>query len=110
MRMNEFIISPAELKEILKNSNDIQLIDVRTPEKHQAFNIGGTLIPFAELSSRLNELDFLKPVITYCTSGGKSMMALQLLLKAGFKSVKSLDGGITAWQAEGCDTRDKGDS
>ena len=98
--MNEHIISPRELSESLKNQEDIQLVDVRTIEKHEAFNIGGKLIPLDELMHRFNELDPKKPVVTYCTSGGKSMLALKLLLSAGFKSVKSLDGGMTAWREQ----------
>ena len=97
--MNEYLISPQELNEKLKNNEDIQLIDVRTPEKHQAFNIGGKLIPADELPNRLHELDPNQLIVTYCTSGGRSMHALQVLVNAGFKLVKSLDGGMTAWQA-----------
>jgi adenylyltransferase/sulfurtransferase len=97
-RMNEYIITPQELTEKLKNNEDIQLIDVRTQEKHQAFNIGGRLIPSDELADRLHELDPDKLIVTYCTSGGRSMRALQLLVNSGFKLVKSLDGGMTAWQ------------
>ncbi|MBV9575398.1 MAG: rhodanese-like domain-containing protein [Gammaproteobacteria bacterium] len=96
--MNEYIISPCELKKSLENNADIQLLDVRTPEKHANYNIGGKLIPLSELPQRLDELDPNKLIITYCTSGGSSMTALQLLVNAGFKLVKSLDGGMTAWR------------
>lgn len=95
-----YIISIQELKNRIASGEDIQLIDVRTLEKHQAYNIGGQLIPFDELPSRLNELDPHKPIVTYCTSGGRSMMALNLLVSFGFVNVQSLDGGVTAWRAE----------
>jgi sulfur-carrier protein adenylyltransferase/sulfurtransferase len=100
VNMNEYVISVRELDQALKNNEDIQLVDVRTVEKHQAFNIGGQLIPCDELNDRLNELDPNKKIVTYCTSGGRSMRALQILLAAGFTSVKSLDGGMTAWRDE----------
>jgi len=99
-KMPEFIITTFELNKLLKKNADIQLVDVRTLEKHQAYNIGGKHIPIAELTERVNELDPQKLVVTYCTSGGNSMRALQLLLSLGFKSVKSLDGGMTAWQTD----------
>jgi sulfur-carrier protein adenylyltransferase/sulfurtransferase len=99
INMNDYHISPQELHDKLKNNEDIQLIDVRTAEKHQAYNIGGKLIPSEELTERLHELDPEKLAVTYCSSGGRSMRALQILLGAGFKRVKSLDGGMTAWQA-----------
>lgn len=98
--MQEYLITPVELKQLLEMNADLQLVDVRTPEKHDAFNIGGTLIPSEELLTRVNELDPNKLVITYCTMGGRSMRALQLLVGAGFKHVKSLDGGMTRWQEE----------
>lgn len=100
--MNNYLISPSELKKLLENK-EIQLIDVRTQEKHQTFNIGGKLIPFEELPNRLNELDQQRPIVTYCTSGGRSMRALEFLVHAGFSQVKSLDGGVTAWQKEFCE-------
>lgn len=99
-KMNEYIITPGELQKSLQNNDDLQLIDVRTSEKHQAYNIGGKLIPLDELPHRLNELDPNKLVVTYCTSGGRSMVALKLLVSAGFTAVKSLDGGVTAWQEQ----------
>lgn len=98
MNANPYLITPYELHEILKNNQEIQLIDVRTSEKHHTYNIGGKLIPMSELPLRFNELDSSKPVVTYCTSGGNSMRALEFLLSVGFQSVKSLDGGMTAWQ------------
>jgi len=100
--MNQYLISIASLQNALANHEDIQLVDVRTLEKHLAFNIGGLHLPYDELPTRLDELDPLRPVVTYCTSGGRSMMALQYLLSVGFKSVRSLDGGMTAWQEKGC--------
>lgn len=94
----EYIITSFELNELLRKNSDFQLVDVRTVDKHVAYNIGGKHIPMAELSDRFNELDPEKLVVTYCTSGGNSLRALQLLLSVGFKTVKSLDGGMTAWR------------
>lgn len=98
--MRDYFITTSELRKLLSDEVDLQLVDVRTIEKHTAFNIGGKHIPTAELPDRFNELDAEKLVITYCTSGGNSLRALQYLLSVGFKSVKSLDGGMTAWQGE----------
>lgn len=92
------LITPQELNALLEAKQDLQLIDVRTPEKHQAYNIGGKLIPSDELLRRLDELDPNKLIVTYCSSGGRSMRALQDLMNAGFTQVKSLDGGMNAWQ------------
>lgn len=98
--MSEYLISIQELKQLIKEDEDIELVDVRTLEKHEAFNIGGKHIPASELSMRHVELDANKLVVTYCTSGGNSMRALQYLRSVGFDNVKSLDGGMTAWQQQ----------
>ncbi|SRR5579883_152174 len=95
---NDYLISPQELKAALENNEDIQLVDVRTAEKHHAFNIGGLWIPMEELPQRLGELDPEKVTVTYCTMGGRSMRALEFLVGAGFRKVRSLDGGMTAWR------------
>ena len=92
-------ISISELKAAIQEKQDIVLVDVRTLEEHQAFNIGGLFIPLNELPQRLNEIDQTKAVVTYCRSGGRSLMAVNILLAAGFTSVKSLDGGMMAWQS-----------
>jgi len=97
--LNDPLISVAALKQLLNDNEDFELVDVRTLEKHQAFNIGGKHIPTTELPLRHNELDRNKLVVTYCTMGGNSMRALQYLRSIGFTRVKSLDGGMTAWVA-----------
>jgi rhodanese-related sulfurtransferase len=60
-------------------------------------------IPLKELPVRIGELDKLKSrtVIVVCSSGLQSARATGLLRKAGFASVVSLSGGLTAWQSQG---------
>src|SRR5579871_6534135 len=98
--MQDYIITPLELKACLTNNAEIQLIDVRSNPEHVQFNIGGILIPLNELPTRLTELDVNKTIIAYCHSGVRSLMAVKILMDAGFKHVKSLEGGIVAWQQQ----------
>ena len=60
-------------------------------------------IPLKELSSRVKELDKFKAktVILTCDSGTHSARAENILRLAGFTSVVSLAGGISAWQSQG---------
>lgn len=75
------------------------LVDVRQPGEYKKARIAGAkLIPIAELSDRLGELDPEKPTIVYCAVGGRSRVAAQLLAGQGFKQVYNLKGGITGWQ------------
>ena len=80
---------------------DFVLIDVREPGEHEAFNIGGELIPVGTIAGALNGLEAHKDkeVIVYCRSGARSGMAQGFLQQAGFKNVRNLTGGMMAWQA-----------
>ena len=96
--MSPYVITPLELREALATSQEIELVDVRTIEKHQAFNIGGKHIPLEEMPVRYQELAKDKLIVTYCTSGNRSMRALEYLMSLGFSEVKSLAGGMNAWR------------
>ena len=76
------------------NKKEIQLIDVRTPDKHHAGNIGGINIPIDKLHEELSKLDKSKRFVCYCSSGNKSKTATQILVDNGFTSVQSLIGGV----------------
>ena len=93
------MISAQELQQRLTDQEDIFLLDVRSPEEHQHYNFGGTLIPLSELPQRLTELNPNQTIVVYCHSGVRSFHAVQLLLKAQFKSVMNLEGGVVAWRA-----------
>ena len=48
------------------NPGDYNLVDVRQPKEYERGHIPGTvLIPIAELSKRIGELDPKKPTIAY---------------------------------------------
>jgi rhodanese-related sulfurtransferase len=80
---------------------DFVLIDVREPHEHEAFNIGGQLIPVGTVPHALDDLEAYKDqeVIVYCRSGARSGMAQGFLQQAGFGQVRNLTGGMLAWQA-----------
>jgi len=44
--------------------------------------------------------DFEKPLVAICYVGNSSRGAAELLRKAGFEKVYSLDGGMTLWQTQ----------
>ena len=94
-------ISSAELKSRLDANETVHLIDVREPEEHAAFNIGGKLLPLGNiLSMMIDDIDDLKneEVICYCRSGNRSMQASMMLETFGFTNVKNLSGGMMEWQ------------
>ena len=60
-------------------------------------------IPLAELAKRIGELDKSKSktIVVVCQNGARSGSAANILGKAGFDDVISLDGGVAAWQTQG---------
>lgn len=68
-----------ELKEWEANKKSFQLIDVREPDEHEAYNIGGQLIPLNLILKKPELLDFSKPIVIYCKRGIRSQLAIQRL-------------------------------
>lgn len=80
--------------ELQKQTPHAVLIDVREEFEHAQHNIGGINIPLSEFEQRINEIPQDVPVVLYCRSGGRSSMAAQALLQAGWSTVYNLAGGI----------------
>jgi rhodanese-related sulfurtransferase len=86
-----------ELKQRLDAGENLFLLDVRDEFEFEISNIGGQLIPLAELSKRINELDASQKIVTVCKMGPRGAKAAQVLHNAGFTQVWNLAGGIHAW-------------
>lgn len=96
--MNAYQISPLEVKEKREEGAPFILLDVREPWEYQTAHISGSvLIPLGQLQSRTSELDPDKEIVTICHHGVRSQTALAFLVRAGFKNVKNLTGGIDAY-------------
>jgi rhodanese-related sulfurtransferase len=96
-------ITVAALKEKIDAGEKINLLDVREPHEHAAFNIGGQLMPLGLIQSlHIDEIEHLKeePVYIYCRSGNRSGQACLMLEPYGFKNVINVTGGMLAWQEQ----------
>ena len=94
-------ITSKELQQLINDKKDIQLIDVREPDEHEEFNIGGKLIPLGEVTVHLDKINIDKPVIVYCRKGIRSQFAIQKLQdKFPFNNLYNLIGGVEAWKKE----------
>jgi hydroxyacylglutathione hydrolase len=75
-----------------------QLIDVRTPHEWDEGHLNGARYLFlGDLPQRLGDLDPDRPVVVYCASGYRSSLATSLLQARGFRHVRNVPGGYTAW-------------
>ena len=79
----------------------IRVIDVRDPDEYEIAHVQGVpQIPLGTLPQRFTELDPNTLIYLHCKSGKRSMKALEFLRQQGFKYVKSVKGGISAWSDE----------
>ena len=95
-------VSVQEMKRALEDPKlGIRVIDVREPDEHQIAHVNGVpLLPLSALQQRFTELDPNQQYYIHCKSGVRSLRALQFLRDQGFKYLKSVKGGISAWSDE----------
>jgi rhodanese-related sulfurtransferase len=100
------LISQNELSEAIAGGKKILLLDVRTPEEFQSSHIPGALnVPHTEAGNWLRDQDASRDqeVVVYCETGRRSTIVQQMLVEAGFTSVRHLDGDMKAWRTcEAC--------
>jgi adenylyltransferase/sulfurtransferase len=91
-------ITAQEVKKSMDEKKPFVLIDVREPHEFQICRIPGSkLIPLGEVPKRMNELNSADEIVVHCRSGQRSARAVDLLIKAGFRKIHNLKGGILAW-------------
>ena len=94
-------ITVQQLKEMMDSKADFQLIDVREPHEYNFCNLGGELIPQAQIPGNVEKISKAKPVILQCRSGARSgNMVRWLENNYGFTNLYNLKGGILAWSNE----------
>jgi DMSO/TMAO reductase YedYZ molybdopterin-dependent catalytic subunit/rhodanese-related sulfurtransferase/glyoxylase-like metal-dependent hydrolase (beta-lactamase superfamily II) len=80
----------------------LQVVDVRAPAETAEGTIPGAReIPLAVLTDSIAALDRAMPVVVYCASGYRSVIAASVLRAMGFEDVSDLVGGYRAWHTAG---------
>jgi rhodanese-related sulfurtransferase len=78
-----------------------QVIDVREDYERAAGHVAGTRhIALGQVAAEAESIDPERPVIFYCRSGSRSLMAAQAFRRAGFDAY-SMAGGLVQWAGEG---------
>ncbi len=96
--LGEDDITPIQFKEMLDDSPDLYILDVREPHEIAICRIEGSWeIPLGSLPLRYAEIPRDKPVIVYCKMGGRSAQAVEFLQGKGYSNLKNLAGGILRW-------------
>jgi adenylyltransferase/sulfurtransferase len=100
--MNPDEVTVQDMKRALDDPKlGIQVIDVREPDEYEIARVEGVpLLPMSQLQERFTELDPNRQYYIHCHAGGRSLRAVHFLRQQGFKHLKSVKGGITAWSDE----------
>jgi glyoxylase-like metal-dependent hydrolase (beta-lactamase superfamily II)/rhodanese-related sulfurtransferase len=95
-------LTAEQLAELLGSRPGLQLVDVRNPgETEDGVIPGAQEIPLPALTDSIASLDQGEPVVAYCASGYRSLVAASVLRASGFADVSDLVGGFDAWQDAG---------
>ena len=93
-------VSPAAVTRLI-NDEEALVLDVRGEGEFNEGHIVNALhIPFNYLTDRLDKLEKYRSrtIIPVCRTGQQSSVAASKLKKSGFENVRSMSGGILAWQ------------
>ena len=104
-------ITEIAVQDVAKGVAGALIIDVREPAEYESGHLQGAInIPRGVLEFQVEAHPALggatepelavrdRPVVLYCRTGGRSALAALSLQEMGFKDVRSMAGGITAWQ------------
>ena len=91
-------VTPSALYELMQKGSAPLIVDVRLPTEWMALKIGTVLnLPLNHLAELSGKLDPEAPLVVVCNSAYRSSMAVGVLERKGFKTVRNLKGGSQAW-------------
>ena len=94
-------VPPAEAMEIIKDNNNVVIVDVRPQEKFDAGHIPGAInIPVTEIVDKAESVfpDKKADILVYCGTGDKSQVAAIRLADMGYEHVIEMTGGLEFWK------------
>ena len=94
-------INAKEFKNLLKNNNSFQIIDIREPYEYEDGALTNENIPLDKMMSSLNKIHKDRPVIIYCQSGKRATAIIYMLEKEyKLENLYNLEGGYNAIMQE----------
>ena len=90
-------IGPKELKALIDGGKVKHLFDVRQPREREIVCLPDTTLLDDAAMAQIEKLPRDTHLAFHCHHGGRSRAAAEHFLKAGFKNVYNLAGGIDAW-------------
>jgi len=96
--------SPADVQRRLQAGESLKVIDVRDPDEYRDGHIdGATNISRGFLEFRVGTAvsDPATPIVLYCQTGLRSVLAAKALKELGYSTVINLQGGYQKWVQSG---------
>jgi phage shock protein E len=97
-------VSADEVKSGIDTGKDMILLDVRTAGEYSRGKIANSInLPVDEISGKIESIipDKEATVYVYCLSGSRSMHAVDVMIKSGYKHVYDMANGLLAWRVKG---------
>ncbi|MEK6952450.1 MAG: rhodanese-like domain-containing protein [Nanoarchaeota archaeon] len=92
------IISTDELRELIDNSGNYVLIDVREPSELEYGMIPSAInIPLDDIEFGIERFDKNDNLIFYCRTGGRSHQAAETAKRLGFFNSRNYKGSVWEW-------------
>jgi rhodanese-related sulfurtransferase len=104
-------LDPTQAAARIKADPDVFVLDVRTRAEHASGHLpGAVLIPRGLLEFKVHANDLFpdinhgaaprrdQPILVYCLSGDRSVLACRALRQLGYEKAWSLAGGIESWR------------
>ena len=100
-------VHASDLDKRLRQRENFTLLDVRKIDEYRQSRLAAaTHIFLGELQDRIDEIDRGKPVITFCGSGTRAIIAASILKRHGFDEVEDSLGSMLACESIGCEVEE----
>ncbi len=105
-------ITPGEAKERIERGEFDLILDVREPAEWQEGHLPGAVHAprgllewFADPGTKYAKQEIVSHregrILVHCASGGRSLLAAQVLQQMGYRDVASMSGGFVEWAKMG---------
>jgi len=99
-------IPPVHAEDLVKRieaKEDFTLLDVRKESEVKLGRLPGSVHMYlGEIPDRIDQISKDRPVVTFCGSGMRAVIAATILKKNGFEKVENALGSMAACSAVGC--------
>lgn len=89
------------LFDAIEKKEEFVLLDVRTSREYEKGRIAGSInLPVDKIQEEVQEIipDKDKLIYVYCLSGSRSVLAVDAMIKCGYKKVFDVKSGLLAWR------------